>query len=117
MKPWQKVVIGVLVCLVVVGIVLSLVLPGRGPTPILVAVTPTLQVSSQKTAAVHLLNLNTATFEELLSLPGIGEVKASRILALREKLGCFTRIEELMEVEGIGEGTFEILKPLVTIDP
>ena len=58
------------------------------------------------------LDLNTATQEELDALPGIGPVKAEAILQYREESGPFRTVEEIMEVEGIGEKTLEQLRPL-----
>lgn len=52
-------------------------------------------------------NINTATQEELMEISGIGEVVSARIIAMREELGGFTMIEELDEVEGIGESLLE----------
>jgi competence protein ComEA len=51
------------------------------------------------------VNVNTATLEELMTLPGIGETKARSILSYRETHGAFATIEDLMQVEGIKEGT------------
>ena len=62
------------------------------------------------------VNLNTATLAELDTLPGVGEVIAERILAYREAHGNFTEIEQLMEVDGIGEKTFAELKDHVTLE-
>ncbi|WP_310226837.1 helix-hairpin-helix domain-containing protein [Paenibacillus qinlingensis] len=64
-----------------------------------------------------LLNLNTATLEQLDKLPGIGESKAKAIIAHRSKIGSFKRVEELMDVKGIGEKMFEKLRGLLFVAP
>ena len=61
------------------------------------------------------VNLNTASKEELLTLNGIGDVRAQAILKYREEHGEFRSIEELMEVEGIKKGTFQKLKDQIKI--
>lgn len=61
------------------------------------------------------LNLNTATLAQLESLPGIGRSTAERILEYRQKNGGFKKIEDLMNVRGVGEKSFLKLKPLVTV--
>jgi len=67
------------------------------------------------TTAKPALNLNTATLDQLEDLPGIGRATAERILEYRQKQGGFKKIEELMNVRGIGEKAFLKLKPLVTV--
>ena len=59
------------------------------------------------------VDLNTAGKEELMALPGIGEVKAEAILRYREEKGRFTSVEELKGVEGIKEGVFGKVKDKV----
>ena len=62
-----------------------------------------------------LINLNTATSEQLQTLPGIGPVLADRIIAYRQRVGAFKSIGELMNVSGIGEKKLEAIWDLVTI--
>ena len=61
------------------------------------------------------VNLNTATKEELQTLPGIGEAKALSILAWREEHGSFAQIEDIMKIEGIKEGVFSKIKDSVKV--
>ncbi len=61
------------------------------------------------------INLNTATIQELDSIPGIGKITAEKIIQYRDKKGFFSKIEELMEVDRIGEATFNKIKDYVEI--
>lgn len=61
------------------------------------------------------VNLNTASKQELMSLPGIGEVIAERIILYREDVGPFSSIEQLRKVKGINKKKLEQLKPLISI--
>ena len=61
------------------------------------------------------IDLNSATVGDLESLPGIGRRTAERIIEYRQKSGGFKKIEELMNVKGIGEKSFLRLKPLVSV--
>ena len=63
------------------------------------------------------LDLNQATKEELESLPGIGPGKAEDILTYRETFGPFTSLDELLEVEGIGQKTLDSLREFLIIEP
>jgi competence protein ComEA len=61
------------------------------------------------------VNLNTAGVTELEKLPGVGPAMAQRILEYRQKNGGFKKIEDLMNVRGIGEASFLKLKPQITV--
>ena len=62
------------------------------------------------------VNINTADMEELMKLPGIGEVIAQRILDYRTEHGPFRNIEELKEIEDIGEGRLEQISSLIVTE-
>jgi competence protein ComEA len=63
------------------------------------------------------VNLNTATAADLQALPGVGAATARLIIEHREKNGGFKKIEELMNIKGIGEKSFLKLKPMVIVSP
>lgn len=61
------------------------------------------------------LDLNTATGDELQSIPGIGEVLSQRIVDYREEHGPYTSTDQLMEVYGIGQLLYESIQSYVTV--
>lgn len=63
----------------------------------------------------NIVNINTASKEELITLTGVGESKALAIIDYREKNGGFKNIEDIMNVSGIGEKAFEKIKDYITI--
>lgn len=69
----------------------------------------------QQEESADLVNINSASSEELQSLPGIGPAKAEAIIIYREEQGNFEKPEDLMNVSGIGEKSFEKIKKHVTI--
>ena len=66
--------------------------------------------------AAGLVNLNTASLEELCSIPGIGESRARAILEYRERQGGFSTPEEIMQVDGIKEGLYTKLKDKIYVE-
>ncbi|BCN31752.1 helix-hairpin-helix domain-containing protein [Anaeromicropila herbilytica] len=62
-----------------------------------------------------LVNINSATKEELLDLPGIGESKANNIIKYREENGAFRSIEDIKNITGIKDGVFNKIKDFITI--
>lgn len=67
------------------------------------------------TSGSGLVNLNTATKEELMTLKGIGEAKAEDIIRYREKSGGFKKIEDIMKISGIKEAGFQKIKDNITV--
>ena len=61
--------------------------------------------------------LNTATIEDLERIPGVGPKKASGILALRQRMGRFRQVEDLLRVKGIGRTTLKKIRPVIRVDP
>lgn len=62
------------------------------------------------------ININTATQQELETLPGIGPAIAARIIAYRQEHGPFQRIEQIMDVQGIGPATFDKIKTYIAVE-
>ena len=93
---------------------------GRGETQVQVTVTEPILVQQTAeqpvlSAEAVCLDLNTATQEQLESLPGIGPELAGRILQYRQSCGGFVSTEQLMDVKGIGEKRYTALKELISV--
>jgi competence protein ComEA len=88
--------------------------PGPGSPsigPFTVVITPTPQQSS-----ANLININTASLAELETLPGIGSTVAQKIIDYRQLHGSFLKIEDLMNIPGIGLNTFDNIKFLISVN-
>ncbi len=66
-------------------------------------------------SAQEKVNINSATVEQLVEVPGVGESTASRIVEKRKELGGFKSIDDLLEVKGIGAKKLEKMKPFLTL--
>ena len=81
-----------------------------------VALVIALSMAGMASAADGKVNVNTATAEQLELLPRIGPAVAKRIIDYREAEGPFRQLEDLMLVEGIGDKTFDLLRPYVVLE-
>jgi competence protein ComEA len=80
----------------------------------ILAVPATVSGATGEEKAVR-ININTAGVEELASLPGIGPSYAKRIVDFREKNGPYKKVDDLLNVQGIGEKTLEKIRDKVTV--
>ena len=71
--------------------------------------------STSSESGAELININSASAEELDSLPGIGPTIAQRIIDYRTENGPFLTIEDIMNVSGIGPSTFDQIKDMITV--
>ena len=104
--------IGIWLSVAVIGLGLAYVFNPRPtpPSPIRV------EAESAAIPTSSRLNINTASVQELESLPGLGPVTAQRIVEHREQHGPFARPEDLLIVEGIGEKTYRPLADLIRVE-
>jgi competence protein ComEA len=86
-------------------------------TPLAAQDKPAPSAKAPAAASSSPVNLNTATAAQLEKLPGIGASTAQRIVEYRQKNGNFKKVEELMNVRGIGEKSFLKIKPMITVAP
>lgn len=80
-----------------------------------VAPSPTPPPPPPQAPETEKININTASYEELLEITGVGEVIAQRIIDYRTQNGPFQTIEEIKDVKGIGDATFEKMKAEITV--
>jgi len=83
--------------------------------PSVQAQSPASARAAAKPSAAGMVNLNTATAADLEGLPGIGAKTAARIVEYRQKNGPFKKVEELMNVRGVGEKNFLKLTPQISV--
>jgi competence protein ComEA len=79
------------------------------------ALAPLAVAQQTKPQSTEKVNLNTASLEQLQTLPGIGPAMAKRVVEYRAKVGKFTKIEEILNVKGIGEKRFQQMKDRLVV--
>ena len=85
------------------------------PTTIVTAAPPSGDHAKRATVDDPVI-LNNASLDDLERLPGIGPKRAAAILELRQKLGRFRQVEDLMRVKGVGRATLKKLRPIIRLD-
>ena len=94
-----------------------------GKNPVSVEKTEQEEIVSEKTEEKEekeetkpiIVNINTADTEELMTLPGIGKVRAAAIIDYRQQVGSFEKIEDIMNVKGIKTGIFSKINSLICV--
>lgn len=71
--------------------------------------------TKEDTLGTELININIATVDELMTLPGIGEVRALAIIEYRDSVGTFEQVEDIMNVKGIKTGVFSKINGLICV--
>lgn len=71
--------------------------------------------NNSEMSVTYPINLNTCTAQELMSVDGIGEARAAAIISYREQIGGYTSVEEIKNISGIGETTFNAIAPYLTV--
>ena len=110
----EKILLGI-TAIFLLGVMLCFFLSSAGGEEAGYTVTTQRQTDWQLTEPEK-IDLNTADAEELQTLDGIGEILAGRIIARRESAGPYRTVEDLLEVEGIGQATLERFRHQVCIE-
>lgn len=92
------------------------VAPPSPPPPVAMAPPIATAISHARASIEEPVFLNHAGVEELRRLPGVGAKRAEAILVLRQRLGRFSRVEDLLRVKGVGRNTVKKWRPLVRLD-
>lgn len=124
-SPAWWVLYGLLCGLAAAGLILFITTPPRGAAVTLLPASEANLVHVPITSATRTplptveplqVNINTATLQELETLPNIGPSTAQAIITYRERIGVFTALDELMNVPGIGPKTFESLQGFIVLE-
>ncbi len=111
MKRFGVILVWTMAAVLLVAVCVTAVSDRSALTPLTVEM---LATTSAEPAAFT-VDLNTATAEELEQLEGVGEVLSGRIIAYREAHGGFRSVEDLLDVEGVGETRLEKWRPYLTV--
>ena len=108
--------ITVVFCAFLLGLLSGRLLPMRTRSlPIgTVQASTALEANAEKSESIGIININTASAEDLSLLPGIGPALAERIIAYRQTAGSFQTIEDLLNVKGIGNTIFSRISKYIT---
>jgi comEA protein len=71
--------------------------------------------SNSDVSVTYPLNLNTCTYDELITIDGIGDVKARSIIEYRDYIGGYTSVEQIKNISGIGDSVYEKVAPYLTV--
>ncbi len=116
-RPVYAAVSVILILVIVVcGVVMEYGLFGYGELLAETYVDMVISAPASSPEEILTININTASAQVLETLPGIGPVIAQRIVDYRQEKGPFSSPDQLKEIKGIGEKTFEKLKPYITIE-
>lgn len=75
----------------------------------------TSSVQTNASEVTYPINLNTATYEELLTIDGIGDARANRILQYRDAIGGYSSVEQIKDISGIGDSLYNQISPYLTV--
>lgn len=92
-----------------IALLITLIVAGLAPAA-------SAQTSADKQPVTEVVNINTATANELVQLPRVGPSLSQRILEFRKENGNFKKVDDLILVKGIGDKTFKNLEPFVVIE-
>lgn len=118
MKAYQKIMFCLAAAAFLTASAWGTILPRAASNEKVLQTPPPVRAKASVAADVWVqkLDLNSATREELMELPGIGEARAEAILEYRAENGKFYGVEELLNITGIGEKSLEKLRGYVMVD-
>ena len=112
-----RILVGLGLCLVLAAVCIRLLWPHPPAQSLMEAQSQGPALSSAADSQQDFpVNINTADWEQLMTLPGIGEAKARAIVRYRMDFGPFQSLEQLKQVKGIGDGILEDIRGLVVLE-